>query len=289
MKKKIEEIESENINGTLHPDEFYLSYSRLQYIYKSDTFKELKYFSDNSEGASFNIQCQQNMEFHNVSTSNEEIIERLKLVINNNLGKKKVILTYLGDEEKNKAFNLVKKLPFKNVRFNISSIDKSLNDLDVIDLINTPLLEGFELPLLKLVTLNEIFKTKKYIKAKKIRNNLIDIAELHLSDLVVHLQHGIGRYAGLKTIQINNSPHDCLVIEYLGNSKLYVPVEDIRLISKFGDSKNLVSLDRLGSSNWIKRRSSVKNKIRDLANNLIALAAKRSVINGQNSLLTIIN
>ena len=261
-KKKLEEIESENINGTLHPDEFYLSYSRLQYIYKSDTFKELKYFSDNSEGASFNIQCQQNLEFHNVNTSNEEIIERLKLVINDNLGKKKIILTYLGDEEKNKAFNLVKKLPFKNVRLNASSIDKSLNDLDVIDLINIPLLEGFELPLLKLVTLNEIFKTKKYVKAKKIRNNLIDIAELHLSDLVVHLQHGIGRYAGLKTIQINNSPHDCLVIEYLGNSKLYVPVEDIRLISKFGDSKNLVSLDRLGSSNWIKRRSSVKNKIR---------------------------
>ena len=58
-KKKLEEIESENINGTLHPDEFYLSYSRLQYIYKSDTFKELKYFSDISEGNSFNIQCQQ--------------------------------------------------------------------------------------------------------------------------------------------------------------------------------------------------------------------------------------
>ena len=72
----------------MHPDEFYLSYSRLQYIYKSDTFKELKYFSDNSEDTSFNIQCQQNLEFHNVSTSNEEIIERLKLVINDNLGKK---------------------------------------------------------------------------------------------------------------------------------------------------------------------------------------------------------
>ena len=68
-----------------------------------------------------------------------------------------------------------------------------------------------------------------------------------------------------------------------------MPVEDIRLISKFGDSKTVVSLDKLGSSNWIKRRSSVKNKIRDLANNLIALAAKRSVINGQKFLLIIIN
>ena len=57
------------------------------------------------------------MEFHNISTSNEEIIERLKLVLNDNLGKK-IILTYLGDEEKNKAFNLVKNYPYKNVRYN---------------------------------------------------------------------------------------------------------------------------------------------------------------------------
>ena len=96
-------------------------------------------------------------------------------------------------------------------------------------------------------------KLKKIHKKKKVRNNLIDIAELHLNDLVVHFQHGIGRYLGLKTIKINNSPHDCLIIKYLDNSKLYVPVEDIRLISKFGDAKGFISLDRLGSSNWIKK------------------------------------
>ena len=76
-----------------------------------------------------------------------------------------------------------------------------------------------------------------------------------MSDLVVHSQHGIGRYVGLKTIKINNSPHDCLVIEYFEKSKLYVPVEDIRLISKFGDSKTVVSLDKLGFSVQVKRRS----------------------------------
>ena len=135
--------------------------------------------------------------------------------------------------------------------------------------------------LLKVITLGEIFKTQRQVKAKKVRNNLIDIAELHINDLVVHFQHGIGRYLGLKTIKINNSPHDCLIIEYLDNSKLYVPVEDIRLISKFGESKGIITLDKLGSSNWIKRRSSVKNKIRDLANNLIAMAAKRSVVKGK--------
>ena len=106
-----------------------------------------------------------------------------------------------------------------------------MDNLDVIDLILLPIEEGFEINLLKIITLNEIFKTKNSLRPKKVRNNLIDIAQLLINDLVVHFSHGIGRYLGLKTIKINNSPHDCLVIEYLEKSKLYVPVEDIRLLS----------------------------------------------------------
>ncbi len=279
--KKLNELDNENVNCSVHPNTFYLSYKQLENIYKSRSFKEFSYFSQKSSNASLDIACKQNLEFHNVSSSNEEVINRLSSVINNNIGNKKIIITYSEGEEKKKALNLVKKLSLKNLRENISSINEAMGDFDSLDLIDIPLQEGFELPLLKVITLSEIFKTKKYIKVKKVRNNLIDIAELHINDLVVHFQHGIGRYLGLKTIKINNSPHDCLIIEYLDNSKLYVPVEDIRLVSKFGDSKGLVSLDKLGASNWIKRRTSVKKKIRDLANNLIALAAKRAVIKGQ--------
>ena len=104
------------------------------------------------------------MEFHNISTSNEEVIERLKLVINDNLEKKN---TYLfSDDEKNKAINLATKLSLKNIRLNISCIDKSLDDLDnrLIDI----LCRRIELPLLKLVTLSEIFKTKNLKKLKRL-------------------------------------------------------------------------------------------------------------------------
>ena len=277
----LEEFENENINGSLHPNTFYISNEKLDNIYKSNMFKEFSYFSQINTKTSLNVECKQNLEFQNISTSNEEVIKRLSLVVNRNLGKKKIVITYSAENEKNKALNLVKKLSLKSFRDNISSIDKAMDDFDILDLIDIPLQEGFELPLLKVITLSEIFKTQKSVKIKKIRNNLIDIAELFINDFVVHFQHGIGRYLGLKTIKINNSPHDCLIIEYLENSKLYVPVEDIRLISKFGDSKGVVSLDKLGSSNWIKRRTLVKNKIRDLANNLIALAAKRLIIKGK--------
>ena len=128
-----------------------------------------------------------------------------------------------------------------------------MDDLDIIDLVLMPISQGFELSLLKIITINEIFRIKSNIRPKKVRNNLIDIAQLLMNDLVVHLSHGIGKYIGLKTIIINNSPHDCLVIEYLEKAKLYVPVEDIRLISKFGDSKNNIALDKLGASNWSKK------------------------------------
>ena len=280
-KKNLQENENENINGSIHPNTLYISNEKLQNIHKSRMFKEFSYFSKVSTKTSLNLACKQNLEFHNVSSSNEEVIKRLSLVINKNLGKKKIVITYAAESEKNKALNLIKQLSIKSFRENISSIDKSMDDFDILDLIYIPLQDGFELPLLKVITLTEIFKTQKHVKVKKVRNNLIDIAELHINDLVVHFQHGIGRYLGLSTIKINNSPHDCLIIEYLYNSKLYVPVEDIRLISKFGDSRGVVSLDKLGGSNWIKRRTSVKKKIKDLAYNLIAIAAKRSVIKGK--------
>jgi len=196
------------------------------------------------------------------------------------LEKKKIIICYSEIKEKEKALSLLKYLSISNYRDTNESIEKCMDNLDVIDLVLLPIEEGFEINLLKIITLTEIFKTKNSLRPKKVRNNLIDIAQLLINDLVVHFSHGIGRYLGLKTIKINNSPHDCLVIEYLEKSKLYVPVEDIRLLSKFGDAKDNTSLDRLGAGSWNKRKLSVKKRIRDLANNLIILAAKRAALKG---------
>ena len=91
-----------------------------------------------------------------------------------------------------------------NYRDNKKSINECMDNFDVIDLILIPINEGFELSLIKIITLSEIFKTKSHLRAKKVRNNLIDIAQLHINDLVVHFLHGIGRYLGLKTININS-------------------------------------------------------------------------------------
>ena len=90
----------------------------------------------------------------------------------------------------------------------------------------------------------------------------------------------MGKYLGLKAIQILNSPHDCLVIEYAEKAKLYVPVENIKLISRYGNSNTNIELDRLGSSSWSNKKLQVKKKIRDLASSLLEQAAKRKMSKG---------
>ena len=90
----------------------------------------------------------------------------------------------------------------------------------------------------------------------------------------------------MKTIQILNRPHDCLVIAYSESAKLYVPVEDIQLITRYGNSNTNVELDKLGSSNWSNKKLQVRKKIRDLASSLVKQAAKRKVSNYSRLLLS---
>ncbi|RMF71013.1 MAG: transcription-repair coupling factor, partial [Alphaproteobacteria bacterium] len=100
------------------------------------------------------------------------------------------------------------------------------------------------------------------------------LSQFHPGDLVVHRDHGVGRFLGLETITVAGAPHDCLVIAYAGDDKLYVPVENIELISRFGGGEETaVELDRLGSSAWQARKARVKKRIREIAGELIRIAA----------------
>ena len=106
---------------------------------------------------------------------------------------------------------------------------------------------------------------------------LAEIAALSPGDLVVHADHGIGRYEGLTSIHVGKSPHDCVAIEYAGGDKLYLPVENIELLSRYGsESEGGASLDRLGGEAWQRRKSRMKDRIREIAGELIKVAAVRA-------------
>ncbi len=106
---------------------------------------------------------------------------------------------------------------------------------------------------------------------------LTEVSEIAEGDLVVHLDHGIGRYEGLETVTAGNAAHDCLKLLYHDDNKLYVPVENIEILTRFGSDSGAVQLDRLGSANWQARKAKLKERIRDMAADLIKTAAARAL------------
>ncbi len=114
-------------------------------------------------------------------------------------------------------------------------------------------------------------------QSKRAENFIAEVTSLAAGDLVVHVDHGIGRFHGLRAIEAAGAPHDCLEIHYAGGDKLFLPVENIELLSRFGSEGQNVELDRLGSGAWQARKSRMKNRIREIASALIKIAAERQL------------
>ena len=112
-------------------------------------------------------------------------------------------------------------------------------------------------------------------RRKRADQFIADATEIAAGDLVVHQDHGIGRYDGLETVTVNGAAHDCLRLLYDGGDKLFLPVENIDLLSRFGQETDGVSLDKLGGASWQARKAKAKNRIQDMAAGLIRLAAER--------------
>jgi transcription-repair coupling factor (superfamily II helicase) len=114
-------------------------------------------------------------------------------------------------------------------------------------------------------------------QSKRAENFIAEVTSLAAGDLVVHVDHGIGRFSGLRTIEAAGAPHDCLEIHYQAGDKLYLPVENIELLSRYGAEGTNVELDRLGGAAWQARKARMKNRIREIAGELIKVAAERQL------------
>ena len=125
----------------------------------------------------------------------------------------------------------------------------------------------------------------RLVRRKKRRKSadafLAELAALSPGDLVVHADHGIGRYEGLTSIQVGKAPHDCVALSYAGGDKLYVPVENIDVLTRYGSESEKASLDRLGGEAWQRRKARMKERIREIAGELIKTAALRATRPGR--------
>ena len=112
---------------------------------------------------------------------------------------------------------------------------------------------------------------------RRAENFIAEATSLAPGDLVVHVDHGIGRFAGLQAIEAAGAPHDCLEIHYACGDKLFLPVENVDLLSRYGSEETAVDLDRLGGGNWQARKARMKSRIREIAGELIKIAAERQL------------
>jgi transcription-repair coupling factor (superfamily II helicase) len=110
-------------------------------------------------------------------------------------------------------------------------------------------------------------------KRRRAENYLTEAQSLSPGDLVVHVDHGVGRYLGLEVVTAMGAAHECLALEYAGGDRLYLPVENIELLSRYGHEEGL--LDRLGGGAWQARKARMKERIREIADRLIRVAAER--------------
>lgn len=116
---------------------------------------------------------------------------------------------------------------------------------------------------------------RKNVKKVTAKDFIADISSLSVGELVVHIEHGIGRFMGLENIMAGGAPHDCLKIMYANDAKLFVPVENIDVLSRYGIEDDNIQLDTLGSAAWQAKKAKVKNRIREIASKLIQIAAER--------------
>lgn len=143
-----------------------------------------------------------------------------------------------------------------------------------------PLETGFANADLELLTEADVLGDRLVRRKKKRRDSDAFLAELQTlgkGDLVVHLEHGIGRYLGLEPIPVGKSQHDCVALEYAGGDKLFIPVENIDVLSRYGSSEQAVPLDRLGGEAWQRRRAKLKERITAIAGELMQVAAARAL------------
>jgi len=139
---------------------------------------------------------------------------------------------------------------------------------------------GFEAQDLSVIAEQDILGDRLVRQAKRRKRNADVISEanaLNAGDIVVHVDHGIGRFVGLKTITAAGAPRDCLEIRYAGDDRLFLPVENIELLSRYGGEGAEAVLDKLGGVAWQARKAKLKKRLLEIAGQLIHIAAQRQM------------
>lgn len=214
---------------------------------------------------------------HAKNISSSAIYEELNNYLMEN-GKLKRIICCYSSGSRERLLSLMTEHGIKNVV--VADTWKEalkLAQQKFIVLVITDLSHGFKDENICLISEQDILGERQHRKTKKVTSKdfIADVSSLNVGELVVHIEHGIARFMGLENIMAGGAPHDCLKLLFARDDKLFVPVENIDVISRYGSDDENIQLDVLGGIAWQAKKAKVKEKIKDIAEKLIKIAAER--------------
>lgn len=276
---KIKDMSEADTYRPVEPALLYLNHSDFINLVKRHPYCKLSNLAlpNGDTAIGYNSLPQKNFSsLKNVSNLSvyEDLLDEFKI----NKTKKRIICCYT-EGSLNRMQTTLAENNFKNI---VASDDwqvaekESVKGKIVLTLLD--LQHGFSSDEYFIVTEQDIWGERKNLRRHKkvsAENLINDISSLNVGEYVVHIEHGIGRFEGLENIVTDGAAHDCLKLIYANNDKLYVPVENIDVISRYGAEDSNVSLDTLGGSAWEAKKSRVKERIKDIAEKLIKIAAER--------------
>ncbi len=193
---------------------------------------------------------------------------------------RKILIAVYGEGSRDRLLKMMEHAGFTNFVDVKKPDDLKKLSVQQIGISILALDHGFIAPDLCVISEQDILgdrlarKSKKRAKAD---NFLKEVSSLVPGDLVVHIDHGVGRFDSLETVKAAGTHHDCLKIIYAGDDKLFVPVENIEILSRFGSDEGTIQLDKLGGAGWQARKSKVKKDLMIMADQLLKIAAERAL------------
>ena len=263
----------------LSPDKIFLSSEKLKKILNKNNCIQFYSFKHPSE---FNLQAGNIKNFYSSDKlKNINYKELKKTIDNNNKSNKKTFIACSSEGSRQRLQKILKNQNISSYNFeNISDLSNNIKNEVGLCILN--LNNGFHLEEVTFLSEQDIFGEKFY-RARKIENKnfLKDISSINPNDLVVHIDHGLGRFVNLTNLKIEDSYHECLMLEYRNQDRLYLPVENLEMLSKYNSNDENIILDRLGSDKWKIKKEKIKKDIMKLASELIDVAAKRKLANAE--------
>lgn len=278
---KIKPAADEVVYRPLKPELFYLNEAGLNRIFEKRGIVRLTALSLPDNDETVNLKVIPGRDFaHSKNLSPAAVYDELKNYLAENGRLSRLICCY-SEGSRERLLTLAGEYGIQNaVSADTYAQALQLTAHKKIALVITGLEHGFRDGRLCLVTETDILGERKNRKTKKkvsAENFIADISSLSVGELVVHIEHGIGRFTGLETIMAGGAPHDCLKLVYANDDKLFVPVENIDMISRYGSDDDNIMLDTLGGMAWQAKKAKVKEKIKDIAERLIKIAAERQL------------